>query len=385
MLCPGHGLASAQSAVDLPAPDRPHPGPHGLDPPARQAARRHRRRADDRAGLAPRDGSRHRPGGRGLRRAGDRRSGRPGRRPSRADPARSPVRLRPDLARLWRRSIADGRYDVVVNLQGDLPTLDPAAGPRRAGAARRSGRATSPRWWRRSTIRRKRAIRTSSRWRCRWPPAPAIGRALYFSRHADPVGRRPALAPHRPLCLSPRRAGALRDACRRASWSSASGWSSYGRWRTACASTPPSSPRCRSASIRRPIWNGPRPAGGAMSAGLRRPLKAASDPGAHHRLPGSTRRLLRPRLPHRPARARHLALPLVRRCLRRGPRRARRLGDDPDRELGRRPRRRHPPPAAELRPAHHRRALSAGEPSPAGAARRPPRATSRTCTATSMR
>ena len=57
----------------------------------------------------------------------------------------------------------------------------------------------------------------------------------------------------------------------------------------------------------------------------------------------------------------------VRGRLRRGARGPARAGHDPDRELGRRPRRRHPSPAARFGPAHRRRALPAREPSAAGA------------------
>ena len=79
----------------------------------------------------------------------------------------------------------------------------------------------------------------------------------------------------------------------------------------------------------------------------------------------------RSRLPHRLSRHGDAALRHLRGYLRRGPRGPRRAGDDPDRELGRRPRRRHPSPDAGIRPPHRRRAFPAGEPPPAGAARAP--------------
>ena len=361
-----------------------HPRPPGLDPPARQAAGRHPRRADDRACLAARDGGRDRPGA--WSPAPSRRSPTAverGRRRGGADPARPSVRLRPHLrGGRAARSGAAG-YDAVINVQGDLPTARSGRDARRAGAAGRSGRRhRHPR----------RADRRSGRERddpnmvkaaCRWLDRPAaVGRALYFSRAAVPSGEGPLY--HHIGIYAYRRGGAgpLRRRCRRACSSSASGWSSCARWRPACASTSPSLTRFRSASILRPIWRAP----GRCSAatGSSRPARsAARRPGEHHRLPGRARRLLRPRLPHRPPRPGDAALRLLRGRLRRRARGPRRAGDDPDRELGRRPRRRHPPPDAGLRPAHHRRAFPAGEPSPAGAARGAPRATSRRCTATS--
>ena len=58
---------------------------------------------------------------------------------------------------------------------------------------------------------------------------------------------------------------------------------------------------------------------------------------------------------------------------------------DPDREFGRRPGGRHPSPAAGIGPAHHRRALPAGESPAARAQGRDSSTGSRPCTATCMR
>ena len=63
----------------------------------------------------------------------------------------------------------------------------------------------------------------------------------------------------------------------------------------------------------------------------------------------------------------------------------RRSRHDPDRELGRRPRRRHPSPDAELQAAHRRRAFHAGAASVAGVEGRDARRPSRRSRATSMR
>ena len=110
--------------------------------------------------------------------------------------------------------IADpqGRAGIVVNVQGDLPTLD-ARRPR-APRSRRSP-------IRRSTSRTLAAEITDAAERT--DPergqggrlagrAPSALRALYFTRATAPCGRRAALSPHRALCLSPRGARALRRA-----------------------------------------------------------------------------------------------------------------------------------------------------------------------------
>ena len=102
------------------------------------------------------------------------------------------------------------RIDVVVNVQGDLPTIDPAD----IGAALKplddpavdiatlaavitdAGR-TAP-------------IRTSSR--CRHAGSrPAVCTRFHFHPRNRAIGRRPALPPHRALRLSARGAGALRQ------------------------------------------------------------------------------------------------------------------------------------------------------------------------------
>src|SRR5512147_3112827 len=90
MLLPSHVLAAAQSG-------RSGAGADGVDPAARQTARRHPRPADDRARLAAGDAGGRRAGCRRLRRAGDRRRGDRGGRNGDADPRRSCVGIRPHL------------------------------------------------------------------------------------------------------------------------------------------------------------------------------------------------------------------------------------------------------------------------------------------------
>ena len=105
-------------------PDR-HSGPHAGNPPARQAAGRHPWPADDRARLAARDGRRGRPGGRGNRQRGDRRGRAAGGRRGGDDAAPTMRRARTGFTRRFTQVDPDGEAEIIVNLQGDLPTLDP--------------------------------------------------------------------------------------------------------------------------------------------------------------------------------------------------------------------------------------------------------------------
>ena len=73
---------------------RRHTSPHAVEPAARQAAGRYRRRADDRARVAPRHGGRGRPRGGRDRHRGDLGGRAQGRRRSRDDPRRPRLRLR---------------------------------------------------------------------------------------------------------------------------------------------------------------------------------------------------------------------------------------------------------------------------------------------------
>ena len=128
-----------------------------------------------------------------------------------------------------------GRADIVVNVQGDLPTLGARRHRRGAAAARRSGR--RHRHARGRDHRGAGAHQSQRRQGGGLAVAPRRLRALYFTRAHAPCGRRSALSSHRPLRLSPRRARALRRACPPPRSSSANGSSSCARSRPACAST----------------------------------------------------------------------------------------------------------------------------------------------------
>ncbi|MSO77104.1 MAG: 3-deoxy-manno-octulosonate cytidylyltransferase [Alphaproteobacteria bacterium] len=88
----------------------------------------------------------------------------------------------------------DGRHDLVVNVQGDLPTVEPAA--IRAGLAAMGDPAVDI-GTAAALIRRleelcdpnvNKAVVSPGR---RWEETPAIGRALYFSKLAVPYGEGP--------------------------------------------------------------------------------------------------------------------------------------------------------------------------------------------------
>ena len=81
----------------------------------------------------------------------------------------------------------EGRHDVVVNVQGDLPTIEPSA-VRAALGPLGDAASTSRRWRRRSGARRSATIRTSSRRSARAIGAAAAARALFHPR-ARALGR----------------------------------------------------------------------------------------------------------------------------------------------------------------------------------------------------
>jgi hypothetical protein len=104
-----------------------HSGAHEIHPAAGKTACRHRRRGDDCPGLAP---------GRASRRPARSSSLRPRRRsllqcaPQAATPC-SPIPICCPAPTGWRKpwacAIPQRRFGFIVNLQGDLPMLDPAA------------------------------------------------------------------------------------------------------------------------------------------------------------------------------------------------------------------------------------------------------------------
>ena len=184
----------------------------------------------------------------------------------------------------------NGVHDVVVNLQGDLPTIPPmqlrAVVTPLADPAFDIATLVAP-----IETEAEGNLPSVVKAACAFDHGRAVSAALYFSRAADPVGRRAALAPYRHLRLSPRGAGALRRAAAKARWNGARNWSNCARWRRACGSPARA-------------WT-TRPFGVDTPADLERARDAnwTRTDDRHHRVPGPARRLLRPGLPHRLSRA----------------------------------------------------------------------------------
>ena len=200
-------------------------------------------------------GGGYRPSRGGLRRSGDRRRGARGRRHRRADRPDAAVAAPTACTRRWPSWTRDGRHDVVVNLQGDLPThpaghlravLTPLADP----ACRHRAR-----WWRRSTSEEEAALTSVVKAACAFDRGHAVSPGAVFLARADPLGRRPALAPYRHLRLPPRRAGRFVALPRSAAGTAREASNSCARWRPACASPARAWNTRRSASTRRTIWN----------------------------------------------------------------------------------------------------------------------------------
>ena len=148
-----------------------------------------------------------------------------------------------------------GAADFIVNLQGDLPTLEPrlvrdclepllSPGPDIATLA---AEIVEPE--ERTNPNVVKVVGT--------PLPPRRLRALYFTRATAPSGDGPLY--HHIGIYAYRRAGAraLRRACRPRRWRSARSSSSCARSRPACASTSRSLTRFRSVSILRPISSAP--------------------------------------------------------------------------------------------------------------------------------
>ena len=127
--------------------------------------------------------------------------------------------------------------DIIVNLQGDEPLIDPAPLDLLTDLLRADPDADM------ATLAVP--IRSAEQWHnpnCVKVVCDAAGRALYFSRSPIPFVRdgqpdfaaRPAALPAtpRPLRLPPRLPAAPRRACRRSRWSSWRSWNSCACWRT---------------------------------------------------------------------------------------------------------------------------------------------------------
>ena len=124
------------------------------------------------------------------------------------DPA-LPVRAPTASTRRWAGSTRSGGYELVVNLQGDLPD----AGAGRAAPGGRADRGCSAPTWRPSPRRpRTRRSAPTPTWSRRWSSFtaddPTLGRALYFTRATAP----PAPGP---VCTTSASTPSRRDALER--------------------------------------------------------------------------------------------------------------------------------------------------------------------------
>ena len=136
---------------------------------------------------------------------------------------------------------ADGVYDVVINIQGDLPTIEPSLvraclAPLAERAVDISTLATPiTRGQEKDDPNVVKVIATEL--------DETRLRAALFHPRARPVGRGAPVASHRSLRLSPRSACADLSACRLRLSSGARNSNNCGRWRPACGSTWRSSTR----------------------------------------------------------------------------------------------------------------------------------------------
>lgn len=145
----------------------------------------------------------------------------------------------------------DGRHDAVINLQGDLPAIDPKivaaaltplADPAVAIATLATPIVDAHEIDDPNVVKAVLSLR----------PGETVGRALYFSRRPVPSGEGRCGTISASTPIAARRCSAS-SACRRRRWNSAKSWNSCGRWRTAWSLPRLSLTPCRSVSILRPI------------------------------------------------------------------------------------------------------------------------------------
>ena len=291
-----------------------------------------------------------------------------------------------------------GDADLVVNLQGDLPTLEPHLVARVPCAARR--RRDRHRHARRRDPR-ARGAHQSQRGEGRRHALAAYAapaRALFHARQRAPMATARSIITSASTPTAARRCSAS-SACSRRRSSSARSSSSCVRSKPACASTSRSLTRFRSVSILPPTLSGHaassrppihpqaeapadlRPAASLLHHRtlIRSPCQTRPATNARRRNAAGTAECQSLRLRASPIRASRaptrilpaakpfpdleaVACPTFEDALLAVKSRRSALRHDPDRELGRRPRRRHPSPAARGRSLHRRRALPARAP-----------------------
>ena len=160
----------------------------------------------------------HRPGRGRDRHAGDRRRRDGPWRRGGDDARRPPLRLGPDLRGAGKLD-PDGEAEIVINVQGDLPTIPPRQYPRRAAAARRSRASTSRRWRPRSAPRRKHTNPSVVKAVGSPLGGAAAARAVFHPRHRalTATGRATIISASMPIAA---RRWSASSGCRPRRWSS---------------------------------------------------------------------------------------------------------------------------------------------------------------------
>ncbi len=316
-------------------------------------------------------GRQNRRGGGGNQFPGGRRRGGKSRWPRGHDAGRSRLRLRPHL-----RGVASARSRAPHRHRGQCAGRP--ADHRSRRHSRRAGSARRPRRRYRNARggdHRSGRAQQSERGQGRGPrdrARPLARRQLHPRRL--PPGRARTITTSGFTPIGARRWSAS-SSCRRPPTSCAKSSSSCARSMPACASTWRWSKAFRSASIRRRNWRKRArcsPVDLKLKVCVRIVFEAVCYGQEEDHLPGRTGREFASRLPRSLSGSRAGALPDLRGLLLRAYRRRCRPRHDPDREFGRRPRRRHPSLDADVEAAHYRRMVSADPQSIDGAAGRDP-------------
>ena len=111
-----------------------------------------------------------------------------------------------------RSTIPTGRYDVVVNVQGDLPTLDPPKLVAASVTPLADPAVDIATVVARITLAEELTDAAVVKAAVSFQPGATIGPGTaVFQPQPDPVRARRSLSPHRHLCLPPRELAALRQ------------------------------------------------------------------------------------------------------------------------------------------------------------------------------
>ena len=185
-----------------------------------------------------------------------------------ANPARSPPtgsdRI---LEAVYAAFDPAGRHDVVVNVQGDLPTIEREGGARPAGAAGRRRRSISRRWRRRDHARRRKrddpnVVKAVVAFTEVGLPAVGCARSISRARRRPPAKARSIITLASTPIGGQRSRASSRSRPRR--WNAARNSNNCARSKRACGSTLRWSTSRRSASTRpricaAPARSSPRP------------------------------------------------------------------------------------------------------------------------------